>query len=150
MKIKKSSHLAEIVKRLFNVRWWLDYDRLKAFTTYLVQGFAKFFIPQSHKKGESFEMAVKRMNLTSKDLVLKQKALFRLSLLMSVFMIIVFGYGLYQCLYGSYKAAILSIIVSLIALVLAFRYHFWYFQIKQRKLGCSFQEWYRQGLMRNK
>ena len=45
---------------------------------------------------------------------------------------------------------LLQAIDTLIALVLAFRYHFWYFQMKQHKLGCTFNEWYRQGLLGEK
>ena len=56
---------------------------------------------------------------------------------------LIFVYAGYQFFYGSIKAFIVSLVVMLIALVLAFRYHFWYFQIKQRKLGCTFNEWYR-------
>jgi intracellular multiplication protein IcmV len=55
----------------------------------------------------------------------------------------------YQLFYGSYQAAIVSFIILWIALVLAFRYHFWYFQIKNRKLGCTVYEWYR-GLLGDK
>jgi intracellular multiplication protein IcmV len=51
---------------------------------------------------------------------------------------------------GSIKAFIVSLVVTLIALILAYRYHFWYFQMKQRKLGCTFSEWYKQGLFGEK
>ena len=58
-----------------------------------------------------------------------------------------FLYFLYNLFYGRYAAVLLSSIVMLLALVIAFRYHFWYFQIQQRKLGCTLSDWFWQGLM---
>ncbi|CEK11710.1 type IVB secretion system protein IcmV [Legionella hackeliae] len=151
MKIKKSTRLASILKRIFNVRAWIDFDRVRAFTAYLVAGFQKMFIPQQQTgQGESFEAAIARMNLSEQDLQAKQSALYRLSLLMSAAAVCIFGYAVYHLFYGTYRALIVSLVLVLVALVLAFRYHFWYFQIKERKLGCSISEWYREGLKGDK
>ncbi|MDI9818677.1 MULTISPECIES: type IVB secretion system protein IcmV [unclassified Legionella] len=151
MKIKKSTKLVGIFKRIFNVRAWFDFDRLSAFTAYLVGGFKTMFIPQKQTgQGESFEAAVARMHLSEKDLIAKQKALYRLSILMCAAAVFIFSYSLYHLYYGTYRAVIVSLVLTLVALVLAFRYHFWYFQIKERKLGCSISEWYRQGLKGDK
>ncbi|WED42441.1 type IVB secretion system protein IcmV [Legionella cardiaca] len=151
MKIKKGTRLKGIIKRILNVRAWVDFDRVKAFTIYIATGFQKMFVPQSKtKQGESFDEAVARMNLSEEDLRAKQSSLYRLSILMCVAAVCIFIYALYHLFYGTYRASIVSIVLLLIALVLAFRYHFWYFQIKERKLGCSFNEWYRQGLKGDK
>ncbi|KTD12994.1 type IVB secretion system protein IcmV [Legionella jamestowniensis] len=150
MKIKKSTRLVGIIKRIFNVRAWIDFDRVRAFTAYLAAGFQKMFIPQQTEAGESFEAAVARMNLSEQELQAKQIALYRLSLLMCLVAVGIFAYSIYHLYYGSYRAVIVSLVLVLVALVLAFRYHFWYFQIKERKLGCSIREWYREGLKGDK
>ncbi|KTC85191.1 type IVB secretion system protein IcmV [Legionella brunensis] len=151
MKIKKSTRIVTIFKRIFNVRAWLDFERLKACTSYIVAGFQKLFIPRQPKgQTESFEEAIAKMNLSEADLQAKKIALYRLSILMITAATCIFFYAAYHLYYGSYKAFIISLVLVLVALVLAFRYHFWYFQIKERKLGCSFNEWYRQGLKGDK
>ncbi|HAU1881722.1 TPA: type IV secretion protein IcmV, partial [Legionella pneumophila] len=99
---------------------------------------------------ESFDEAVKKLKLNEADLIIKQKALFRLSVIMVIAALMLLIYTGYQLFYGSWKATIISLVVVMIALVLAFRYHFWYYQIKQRKLGCTVKEWYRQGLLGEK
>ncbi len=148
MKKKAGSRTVKAFGRIFNVRQWLDFDRMRSFTVYLANGFKKMFVPSSERgEGETFEAAKERLNLNEKDLQSRQSALFRLCLLMCGAALIIFAYAIYHLYYGSYKATIISLALMLVALALAFRYHFWYFQIKERKLGCTLKEWYKKGLM---
>ncbi len=152
MKKNPGSRTIGIFGRLFNVRTWVDFDRMRSFTYYLLNGFRKMFIPGSSERepGESFESAKERLNLTEQELVSRQRALFRLSLLMSGGALVIFAYAIYHLYYGNYRATIISLVLMLIAFALSFRYHFWYFQIKERKLGCTFKEWYKKGLLGGK
>ncbi|PWY54688.1 type IV secretion protein IcmV [Legionella qingyii] len=145
--MKKQSRIGNLLRRIINVRRWFDWDRMKAFTLYLVNGFRRLFVPQKKGEAESFNDAVKLLNLTDESLLIKQKSLFRLSIIMLLTALLILGYAGFQLFYGSIKSFFVSLIVTLIALVLAFRYHFWYYQIKNRKLGCTFNEWYRKGLL---
>jgi intracellular multiplication protein IcmV len=142
MKKKILPHTTKIFKSIFNVPAWFDWTRLKAFTLYLQSGIKKFFVPQPKEASESFEQAQERLGLTDALLVSRQNALWRLSILMIAIAAGFLLYSFYQLFEGHISAFILSIIVMCISLVLAFRYHFWYFQIKKRKLGCTFAEWY--------
>lgn len=153
MKIQNDSRIAGVFKRIFNVRQWADYDRMKTFTLYLGAGIKKLVVPQKvnvEDSKNSFNETLSTMNLTDQDLTARAKGLYRLSILMCAIAIVIFVYAGYHLVHGSYKAAIVSFVVSLIGLVLAFRYHFWYFQIKERKLGCTFKEWYWHGLLGKK
>jgi intracellular multiplication protein IcmV len=150
MKKTAKSRITTVFRRIFNIRAWFDFDRVKSFTIYLGNGLKRMFVPQTNVKGESFEEAMTRLNLSEEDLISKQSALYRLSVLMCGAASFIFAYAVYHLFYGSYRAVIVSLVIMMIALVLAFRYHFWYFQIKERKLGCSISEWYRQGLMGGK
>lgn len=152
MKKKRGPRIVTIFERIFNFRSWLDFDRMKAFSLYLFEGFKRMFVPQNRPagNGESFEKAMLEMNLTEEDLKVKQSALFRLSLLMCGAALAFLAYSIYHLFYGGFKAFIISLVLMVIALTLGFRYHFWYFQIKERKLGCTFQEWYRKGLLGEK
>lgn len=149
---KKHSRFIKLIARIINIRNWFDWDRVKSCTLYLANGFSRLFVPQKvqNTKTESFTQVVKELHLNDDALSEKQKSLLRLSILMVICAVLLLSYAGYQFFFGSIKAFIVSLVVTLIALVLAFRYHFWYFQIKHHKLGCTFNEWYRQGLLGEK
>jgi intracellular multiplication protein IcmV len=142
MKNQNKSRTGSLIKKIFNIRWWIDYDRLHGFAAYISETAKKYLVPKSKSEGESFNTAIKRLHLTENDLLKKQKALWRLSLLMLIIAFFLFTYVGYLLFYGTIKALIVSFVVMCMALILAFRYHFWYFQIKERKLGCTLKEWY--------
>ncbi|STY28128.1 intracellular multiplication protein IcmV [Legionella wadsworthii] len=152
--MKKRSRIVNLITRIINVRRWFDWERMRAFTLYLVNGFKRLFLPQEKVEGEtpteSFSEAAELLHLSDENIIAKQKALFRLSIIMVLAALLIFAYAVYQLFYGSIRAFLVSLVVTFIALVLAFRYHFWYYQIKNRRLGCTFNEWYRQGLLGGK
>lgn len=150
MKKQGDSKIFRLISSIFNVRAWFDWDRVRAFTLYLVTGFKKLFVPQKPQQVDSFKEVSKKMDLNDESLSKKEQALLRLSILMLSFACIILGYAGYQLFYGSIKAFLVSFVLTLIALTLAFRYHFWYYQIRHRKLGCTFDEWFRQGLLGEK
>ena len=63
-----------------------------------------------------------------------------------IFIFILF-FAIIYCMKGlaehNWRLFITSFGFSTVCLVFAFRYHFWLYQLKRRKLGCTFQEWYR-------
>lgn len=150
MKNKSSSRIGRILVSLFNIRAWFDWDRMKGFTRYLMNGIKRFFVAQKPTETETFEEAKKRLKLTEKALLSRQKGLLRVSLLMVFFAFLLFCYALYHFYYVQILGGALSLVVMTIALTLAFRYHFWYFQIKERKLGCTVNEWFEQTFRRGK
>lgn len=137
-------------KRVINIRSWLDWDRLRSSTRYIGTTIKNMFVPQKAEGSESFNEAISTLKLSEEDLTAKQNSLYRLSMVMLSIALIIFMYSGYQLYVVHIKASLVSLIVMMIALALAFRYHFWYFQIKKRKLGCTFKEWYRQGLLGEK
>lgn len=50
-------------------------------------------------------------------------------------------YIIYALVHADYRLAILATLFFVLCLAQAFRYHFWLFQIKQGRLGCTFEEW---------
>jgi intracellular multiplication protein IcmV len=150
--MKKSSHsrVKRLFTSLFNVKSWIDYERIRAGKQYIVERCTTYFVPGKIQKTESFESAKAKLKLSDKDLLVRQKGLLRLSLTMAGVAILMFIYALYNLFYAYYLAVLISLVVVLMALAMAFRYHFWYFQIKQKKLGCSFREWFSQGILGDK
>lgn len=150
MGIKTGSRLKKLLSRVFHIRFWMDIERIKSFAQFVKNLFKKLFVLQPQAPTQSFEEAQVRLQLTDEQLLKRQQALFRICLLMIFLALVLCCYGVYQLFYGTVVAALLTLVVILIALSLAFRYHFWYFQIKQRKLGCSWRDWLSEGLLGGK
>lgn len=158
MKKKSNSRISLVFFKIFNVRTWFDLERMKVFTAFVGNAFRRLFMmgveaqikPQNTATPnltESFNTAKKSLNLSEADLLARQKALLRLSIFMITLALLIFCYSLYHFVQGTYRAALLSLVMMMIAVALSFRYHFWYYQIKSRKLGCSIKEWFRKGLL---
>lgn len=150
MHMNSRSRIVTLITKILNVRYWFDWDRVKAATSYIVQGVKNMFIPKKSSETQSFEDAKTNLEINDESLLQKQQALLRLSYLMVIIACAIFIYAFYQLFWGSFKATLISLVVTLIALSLAFRYNFWHYQIKSRKLGCSFNEWVKKGLLGEK
>lgn len=150
--MKKPSHgrVKNMLSTAFNVRKWSDFDRMKGFTLYLENGIKNLFIPRRQIAVQSFNEALKQYNIDEKALLKKRRGLFRLSMFMCIVALVLLIYSIYLAMFGSWHAALLSLVVMMLAWALAFRYHFWFFQIKQRKLGCTFKEWFHRGFLGRK
>lgn len=144
---KPRSGASSLFYRIFRIRLWGDAERTKSFYEYVREMFNRLFVLSPKPVSESFDQAVKRLNLSDEALLKKQQALFRLSILMGCLGVGMFYYSIYQWFYGTLQGVLLSLMVSSLAWVFAFRYHFWYFQIKQRKLGCSLYTWFTEGFL---
>jgi intracellular multiplication protein IcmV len=147
-KAPRSNRTKKLLNRIFHIRFWIDWDRIRSGGSFVKQATKTYFVleQKAPAKSEAFNEAMARLNLSDADLAQRSRNLLRLSYFMASIACGVFLYTGYHLFFGTFSGVILSIAVTSIAAALAFRYHFWYFQIKQRKLGCSFTEWYNQGL----
>ncbi len=131
----------------FDVRAWSSYDLMRDTTLYLLRGASRLFIPRKGGEVKSLDSVMKELSLSEEQIESKKKSFFRLALLMGLVSFLTFLYTMFQLMYAHYHAVLLSSVVCLLSLALTFRYHFWYFQLQQRKLGCTFKEWVRVGLL---
>lgn len=90
---------------------------------------------------ETYEEALKRLNLTEADIEQRKIEFTRLFIFFIGLALAIIGYGLYMAVQGNLIPAIIAFCISLYSLSQAFRFHFWLFQIKYKKLGCTFKEW---------
>lgn len=137
-------------KSTFRPSVWLDSSRITGFWLYVKQSALKLFVPQKKQSEESFEQAKKRLKLNNKELLKREKALFRLSIFICVIALCILIYSIVLIVQRFYLGACSALAVSGIAFVLAFRYHFWYYQIHTKQLGCTLSEWFSQGLLGGK
>lgn len=129
------------VRKYFNPANWMGYSHIETSADMIKQTVADIFIPPESGVEDDFSETVEQLGLSPEILKSKQKALMRLCVFLVFLMLIVLSYSSYQLYQGHYRAFIPSLVLSFVCLAFAFRYHFWYFQIKVQRLGCTFQEW---------
>lgn len=64
--------------------------------------------------------------------------------------VIVIGYSIYQFMSHFTLGGLMCVVLALILLVMAFREHFNWYQMKQRRLGCTIKEWFLYLIKRSK
>lgn len=111
-------------------------------TKYIASQAKNLFSPEEASRTESFEDAMVRLNITEEQLESSDKY-FTFLIRLYIFMaLLITAYSLYQMLIvKSALSTIMTFSLVLYALANSFRYHFWRFQIRSRKLGCSFRDW---------
>lgn len=90
---------------------------------------------------ESFEEAARRLNLSEEDIAGRRRMFLTQTVIYFALGVGIITYGVMLAFDHAITGLIMSLLVSLVAFANAFRAHFWYFQTKQRKLGCTLQEW---------
>lgn len=145
---KKASQTRRLIRTIFNPKVWMDLEQVKTSTNYLANGATKLFtLKEKSVAIEDFEESMQRLGLDEKQLEKQKKSLFRLSVLMVFLSVLVFAYSMMHIYYGNFHSAAASAVIFLVVLSLAFRYHFWFYQLKVRRLGCSLKEWFLFGLL---
>lgn len=126
----------------FNFPKWLNWEAIKGQTDMLVCYAKNTFTIQSKAASETFEEAVERLGLTEERLQSQARAFFRLSIFCVAIGAVILSYSFYLIFSGLFLSSLLGLALTGLCLALAFRYHFWYFQITRRKLGTTFTEWW--------
>ncbi len=127
----------------FNPKRWVGVDHIKDNGRVIGHLFTSLFKQESKKvKPESFEAAKARLNLTEADLQ-KRVQQGKYVIIFCLFAaLLAFAYMIYLVMHHFYLPGIVTLMISLLALVYAYREHFNIFQIKQRRLGCTFGQWF--------
>jgi len=127
---------------------WLGYKFVKTQSLYVwsfvIALISPLFSPIQPEHQETFEEAMRRLNLTEENIQSAEKQYFLMAL---CFGAVGFILGLFCIIFlfkGFFAATLIAFGLTALIFAQAFKYHFWYFQIKHRKLGCTFEEW-RQG-----
>lgn len=133
--------IKKIIKPAVDVPKWVDYQQLARNNRSFFGFVKKFFIPDQAKTQESFEEALLRLKLTPADIVQRSKEFTRLMWIWIFLFLINISYSIYLLHNHFFRGFYPCLGISIIILTQIFRYHFWLFQIKQRRLGCSFRDW---------
>lgn len=127
----------------FRVGKWLDYDQLKRSTTKIASITRAVFSPEHAERTETFEQAMERLNLTESELQQRYTEFSRLFIIYLLIAVAIFSYSVWIAFtYKNILGFMMGFCITIFALTHVFRYHFWMFQIKHRKLGCTLREWF--------
>lgn len=133
--------IKKIIKPAVDVPKWIDYRQLLKNNRSIFSFVKKFFIPEQAKTEESFEEALSRLKLTPSDLIQRSKEFTRLMWIWIFLLLVSIAYSIYLLQNHFFRGFYPCLGICIIILTQIFRYHFWLFQIKQRRLGCSFRDW---------
>lgn len=129
-------------KTFFYPSGWLGYDSLKTQFKTSWQVIKDLYSPPPALHKETFEEAKQRFNLTDEQVEQISKTFGFYTALLVTLGIMTILFSIYLLVaYTTLAGMILGIATSAVFFAFAFRYSFWRFQIKQRKLGCTFKEW---------
>lgn len=135
-------------KPFVDVPSWLNLNQLKTYGKSISDIGKNLFIPQQALRNETFEQALKRLKLSETDVIKKARTLYNLFLIVFVFALCLIAYLIYLIITNaSFMAIMVTTVLIAVLLAKAFSYHFWVYQIKKRRLGCTFQEWFKEGLL---
>lgn len=138
-------------KTFFNPSAWINYDYVKA-QNKTMWGIIKDMITLQQPAGteETFEQAIKRMGLTKEDVENSAANYRAYALGFAIFGVVSFCYAFYLIfVHSTVTGWMLAIGTSALFFAQAFRYDFWAFQMRRRKLGATFAEW-RQSILGGK
>ncbi|MFT3742019.1 MAG: type IVB secretion system protein IcmV [Gammaproteobacteria bacterium] len=127
-----------------NTKRMLGWDQLKGSASNTYTSVREIW---SRKKSapsrkETFTEAVARLKLTEQDLIERRKSFFKTSLLFLGIAIALFVYTISLVFSKLILGSFIGLILVIMALALAYRDHFWYTQMKHRRLGLSFKDWF--------
>lgn len=125
-----------------DVGTWIGYAQLAQLTKMVGGTIKDLFTARKAEFDETFEEALKRLKLKEEDVQSKIRVFTFLSIFWFLVSIGMVFYGVYLAGNRSWYGFLACIGLSMVLLSQAFYYHFWMFQMKQRRLGCTFQDWW--------
>ena len=129
-------------KTFFNPRGWLGYDMLKTQFTTSWSVIKNLCTLPVATRTETFEQAQQRFQLSEEQLDDISKKFWIFVWVLNAFGVFSFLFSVYLLVrYGTFAGFVLGVATAAIFFAYAFRYSFWRFEIKHRKLGCTFKEW---------
>ena len=138
---KSPSVIKGTLKSFVDIPSWLGWRQLKGNTSSLWNSIVPIFKIQKATRKETFEQAMARFNIGENDL--KRRVQSCVQQMIFYFFIAFLGilYMLYLFIKLHFFAGFLMFFVAGLIVVKGLECHFWYFQIKRRKLGCTIKEW---------
>lgn len=137
----------KILKTGLNPKQWLGLDVLKQQTKVLGQTFKASILLKDkanseHYQPASFEECLEHYGISEEGLKKKMRdSLWTVYFYLGL-SVITLIYMIYQFKYHGILAGLMCVTLTLVLWVMGFREHFYLFQMRQRRLGCTVKEWF--------
>ncbi len=142
VKTRKFGFTRVFFRTFVDIKRWLNYDEVKGGLKTTVDLFNKFFSSRREPAcRETYEESIARLNLNEMQLLNRKKVLLYSSLIYFFVAIVFFLYSCHQLISKHLFSGFMGLILVFFLAILAYREHFWYMQIRKKKLGCSFYDW---------
>jgi intracellular multiplication protein IcmV len=124
----------------YRVDKWISYQYLKSTLMHMI--FIVKSLPKAERARtkESFEEAILRLELSPQDLARKAKQLHQWRMLFLGLAVGLLGYALYTFSQDNGMGTLMALALMLYAVSQSFRFHFWHYQLKNKRLGCTLRE----------
>ena len=139
---QKRKPIKKFFKSFVDVKRWSSYDEVSANTKNTWSLFRKLVSRGTNEtRHETYEEAIVRLGLNETQVVTRKNNFLYSFLVYAAFALGFFIYFIYLLVHLRLLAAGLSIILIVLMSLAAYREHFWYMQMKKKKLGCNFHDW---------
>lgn len=133
---------------LINVRKWADFDEIASVARFIANSFSDVCKPKSTQADsrmdgvKTFDEMVQRLQWSEEDITKRTKYFLYQFVTYALCAVALFCYSTYLLLYGHmFLATLASFILTVLMCAYAFREHFFYMQMRQRRLRCHFKDW---------
>ncbi|OGT32986.1 MAG: hypothetical protein A3C44_06540 [Gammaproteobacteria bacterium RIFCSPHIGHO2_02_FULL_39_13] len=136
------NYFKHTIKDNTNVKGWTSWDSVKTGGK-TVKDIISDMKPaeQDSAKKMTFDEAIKKYELTEQDLARQMRTHLLVSMMCFLLGIGAMGWTFYLLFQVMILSGFMSLSLSFLMLAYAFREHFYYFEIKQRRLDCTTKEW---------
>ena len=131
----------KFIKTFLNIPKWTGSAYLLSSARSIKSLAKSLFTVKKPEFEETFEEAIARLNLSEEALQKRQKNYLITAACYFICAVFMFAYMIYLIKLQHIMASISALSLTLVLLAFFFRDHFWYTQIKQKKLGLSFSDW---------
>ena len=131
-------------KRYFDLPAWIGYEQIKygASTLRGVADTALKVKKKSYNK-ETYKEAIKRLGLTEDQLERRCKQFQIFSYIYAGIFLVTFYYSTTLLIHSHKMAGAMAMLLSYASVALAIKEHFWYTQMKYKRLGFTLGEWFK-------
>jgi len=137
------SYLKNTAKDNVNVKGWSSWITVKD-NAKTITGILKDVKTEAEKPvvKATFAETVKKFGLSESDLNARMKSYFRVAVLCAILGLAAFCWTIFLLSKLMFLSSLMALSLSALMFAYAFREHFYYFQIKQKRLDCTFSEWF--------
>jgi intracellular multiplication protein IcmV len=129
-------------KTFVNPSGWLGFNEVKNNTNVIWSILRSLVVPATSTRSETFSQAMKRLKVSDEEVETRKETYINYTLFFLTLAVMLVAYSFYLAIVHRTVAGFaLGIVCAGLFLTQAFKFHFWYTQIKLRKLGLTYEDW---------